>query len=131
MEHYFNVFIEALWNASVIPLGHEPTLAAMQSFGGFNMPLAVTIAITGATTGMMLNWLIGVLILKSKPRSVGGWYEKASRLFNTYGIFLLLFTWAPMLKILPVVAGFLNVRFRTALLLIAIGQVVSYGRLLL
>lgn len=131
MDNYTNVFIESARVASIIPFSSEPTYFAMFYFGGFNMPLATALAVVGATLGMSLNWWIGNALLKlHKKKSFNVseyWYNKCSSLFNKYGAILVLFCWLPLMKMLIVAAGFLNVRFRFLLPLIIIGHTFGYG----
>jgi membrane protein YqaA with SNARE-associated domain len=95
------------------------------------MPLATALAVAGATIGMSVNWLIGKSLLKihqKKKLSVSEyWYNKCSQLFNKYGAILVLFSWLPLMKLMLVAAGFLNVRFRFVLPLIIIGHTIGYG----
>ena len=131
MDNYTNVFIESARVASLIPFSSEPTFFAMFYFGGFNMPLAIALAVAGATIGMSVNWLIGKSLLKihqKKKLSVSEyWYNKCSQLFNKYGAILVLFSWLPLMKLMLVAAGFLNVRFRFVLPLVIIGHTIGYG----
>ena len=131
MNNYVNVFIESARVASVIPFSSEPTFFAMFYFGGFNMPLAAALAVLGASLGQSFNWYAGHLLLKShrkRPFKVSEyWYNRCTQLYGKYGALLLFFSWLPLMKLLVVAAGFLNVRFRFALPLIFAGNVVAYG----
>lgn len=132
MDIYFRVLYESAWVASVLPFSSEATFFAMRSFGGFNMPLAAALSVAGATIGMSFNWLLGRLLynLHQKKHTFHiseSWYKRVAELFNKYGVFLLLFSWAPLLKFVVVIAGFLNTRYRFVLPLIVIGHIFSYG----
>ncbi len=132
MDNYANVFIESARVASIIPFGSEPTYFAMFYFGGFNMPLATGIAIVGATLGMTFNWLVGKALLelhKRKNFNVNEyWYGKCQAQFQKYGALLLLLIWLPLMKLILVGAGFLNVRyFRFVLPLVFVGHSLAYG----
>jgi membrane protein YqaA with SNARE-associated domain len=134
MNQYLQTAFESAWVASIVPFGAEPTFFAMQSFGGFNMPLAVAAAITGATLAQCVNFAIGKLLLKLKSHREytvsDEWYAKLCEFFQTYGIFMLLFSWMPLCKMFVVAAGFFGTRFRLALPLVIIGLVYNYGRYL-
>ena len=131
MDNYTNVFIESARVASLIPFSSEPTFFAMFYFGGFNMPLAAAMAVAGSTLGMSVNWWIGSALLKQhkkKSFSVNEyWYNKCAALFNKYGALLVLLSWLPLMKLMLVAAGFLNVRFRFVLPLIIVGHALCYG----
>jgi membrane protein YqaA with SNARE-associated domain len=135
MEQAFTIFHEALWNASIIPFSHEATLAAMAGFGGFDLTIPTLFAIAGGTLGQMLNLMIGMFVLRfyiaGKLHVSEYWYNKCAQLFNKYGVWLLIFSWVSILKILVVFAGFLGTRPRFALPLILIGQVYHYSNYLM
>lgn len=126
MNNYFDVFIEALWTASIIPMSQEATYVAMRLFGGYNMPLAAALGITGATLGQLFNWWIGKKLVAAKDTKKFNvsdyWYDKISHIFNKYLLFLLLFCWAPLGGILLVIAGFIKTPLRLVLPIILVGN---------
>lgn len=128
---YPQVFFEAAWNASIVPMGNDTAFYAMKSFGGYDMTLPLILAIAGATLGQVFNWFFGTLLQKLK-------YTKNMTLsedvfirfeyyFRRYGIYLLLFSWGPLCKLLPILAGFANVPPKTVALIVAIGYLGHYG----
>ena len=135
MDPYFKVFYEAIWSASLVPFASDATFVAMQSFGGYNMPLAAAIAIVGATLGQLFNFQIGKIMFRFKEKGVlyisDYWFDKISKIFNKYGAFLILFSWISILRVLVVIAGFLNTKTRFVLPLIILGQIYHYGSYLL
>jgi len=135
MDHYFDVFFEALWTASVVPFSTDATYAAMNAFGGFDMRVPFALAVTGASIGQVFNIVVGKFLLtlhqKGQLHVSEKWYGRISQNFNKYGIFLLLFSWVSFLKVLVVVAGFVGTRIRFALPLIIIGQIYHYGSYLM
>jgi len=136
MDHYSRILFESAWSASIIPFSSEATLSAMQSFGGFNLPLAVALSVVGATAGMSFNWFLGKMLFRlhqeKKTFNVSEyWYARVAALFNKYGVFLLLLSWLPLLKFVVVIAGFLNTRYRFVLPLVILGHLFSYGFILL
>lgn len=128
MNHYLPILLETAWKASIIPLGNDPTFFAMKDFGGYNMPLACALAVIGGTTGQIFNWWIGRLLWKfpvmSEPPR---WYPEFKRVFNRYGVFFLVFAWAPLFNVLALAAGFSRTRARIALPLLFIGEAAHYG----
>jgi len=135
MEHYLNIIFESAWTSSVIPFGHEPTFFSMLSFGGFNMPVAAALAIFGASAGQAFNWWIGKILKggqeKQRMRINPASYEKAAHVFNKYLIWCLLFSWAPLFKVLVLLSGFLGGRFSIVMPLVVIGQIGYYCYFLL
>ena len=130
MEYYFKVFYESAWTNSLIPFATDATFSAINLFGGYNMPIAAMIATAGATLGLTSNWLLGYALMRmrngSKLQLKEAYYNRASILFNKYGIFLLLFTWVPLFKIIMIFAGFLNAPLKFVLPLAVIGQLFYY-----
>lgn len=131
MEFYLKLFLEAAWTASVVPLGNEPTYAAMRLFGGYNMNMALVIATAGASLGQVFNWGIGYALQtqrnNSKMKVSEHWYNKVSTIFNKYCIWLLLFCWAPLCKLLLVVAGFTRAPIKLVLPLVVVGNLLNYA----
>lgn len=136
MDLYLRIIWESAWVASVIPFSAEPTFFAMLYFGGYNMPLAAALSVLGATIGMSFNWYLGKALyrLHEKKQTFHVseyWYNRIATMFNKYGAFLLLLSWAPVLKFVVVMAGFLNTRYRFVMPLVVIGHILSYGYFLL
>ncbi len=130
MDPYVAVLRDAAWNASIIPFSNEATLFAMRGFGGFDLHLALLLAIAGAMAGLLFNWGVGRLILlqfrKGKFKLNVVKYEKAAAIFRRYLLFLLLLCWNPTLNYIPVISAFLGVRLRLALPLMLAGEAGYY-----
>ena len=130
IEHLAKVFYEEAWANSMLPFASNATFTAMKMFGGHFMHLAVIIATLGATLGLLFNWFLGKLLqnlhTKSKLHLSPEHYSQAVTIFNKYGIFLLLLSWLPLMKIVLIFAGFLNTRLKVALPLAAFGQFAYY-----
>jgi len=135
MDHYFQVFYEAAWSASIIPLSSDAAFQAMRLFGGYDMQFAVFLAVTGATLGQIFNLMLGKFLLTFHRKNLlyvsDYWYARVATLFNKYGVFLILFSWVSILKVILILAGFLDTRIRFVLPLIVIGQLYHYGQYLL
>lgn len=134
MSTYLNVLLESAWTASIVPISSEASLYAMDAFGSYNMPLAVGLAMAGATLGQFVNWLIGNIMMIKRPAN--GWsipdavYYKSKTLFNKYFIFLLFFSWVTGGNILVIIAGFLGARPKLVMPLVIAGYLFHYGTLL-
>ncbi len=130
MENYLKVFYEAVWTNSMFPFASDATFTALNLFGGYNMHMAAIIATAGATVGLISNWLIGQFLLKLHTTSTlhirQDYYEKICYVFNKYLIFVLLFSWLPLCKVILLLAGFLNSRLKFVLPLTVIGQLLFY-----
>ena len=135
MDYNTQIFLEALWTASIIPFSNDATFAAMASFGGFDMHVPAVIATIGATMGQSFNLIVGRLFLELHKKGLlyvkPAWYEKIAGIFNKYCVWLLLFSWMSILKLVLVFAGFLGTGIRFALPLILIGQIYHYSDYLL
>lgn len=135
MNLYLQIFTENIWRASLVPMGSNATLYAMKLFGGYNMPLAVLLAITGGMIGQTLNLLVGYGLLYLRTKGIlrvnEKAYNSAQKSFYKYYVFcLLLFGWAAGGNVLVAIAGFLGARMIMVLPLVAVGYIVNYGLLL-
>jgi membrane protein YqaA with SNARE-associated domain len=132
---HLQVFYEAAWLASLVPMGNDTAFYAMLSFGGYNMLPAVLIAIAGAVLGQMFNYFLGRGLQNLKyTRNMTlseDVYVRFEYYFNRYGIYLLVLSWAPLCKLLPLMAGFASAPRLKVLLLISIGYIYHYGQSLL
>jgi membrane protein YqaA with SNARE-associated domain len=128
---YLQGFFESAYAASIIPFASEPTFFAMKAFGGHNMTAAFALAVIGAALGHLFNWWLGKMLRRLPPPGRGMLseerYARAKAIFHRYGIWLLLFAWAPVCNFLVVAAGFFEVRPRIALPLIIAGLAVHYA----
>lgn len=134
MDYNLNVFLEALWGASILPFGSEATFAAMAAFGTFDMKIPALLALTGGVLGQLLNLTIGRVFLSLHHKGLlfvkQYWYDRIATLFNKYGTWLIVFSWVSILKLVLIFAGFLGTRTRFALPLILAGQVYHYWQYL-
>lgn len=153
MNNLLHIFIESTWSANAVslvlngfnfllsffnegksplPLPAEATLIAMKYFGYRPMTVPVAVAIAGAMTGQVFNWIIGLWLWKHRNKLHIGpdRYERIATLFRKYGIFLLFFSWAPILNLLPILAAFTRAPTLPTLTLVLLGEVYAYGTLL-
>jgi membrane protein YqaA with SNARE-associated domain len=125
----FPIFFQSAWKASIIPLGQDTAFFAMKAFGNYDMTFPLVLAVVGATIGQMFNWYIGKWLIahRAQMKINDYWLNRVSSLFNKYGIFLLLFSWAPLCNFFVVLAGFVGTKPKIVLPLIIIGQAAYYG----
>jgi membrane protein YqaA with SNARE-associated domain len=132
MNFYLNVFIESIGVSSFVPFISDPTFFAMKGFGGYDMQLAVVLAVAGSAIGAALCYIVGQwlskIFLKSGKNNVSmEKYNRASRFFSRNIMVLMLLTWLPLLKFLPLISGLLDGSFRITMLLVVLGKIGYYG----
>ena len=134
LEGYLGLFFVAFLAATLLPAYSEVLFVGLLA-AGFD-PLALWAwATAGNTLGAAVNWLLGRYLLHYqdrswfpfKPDSLGlaqGWFQR-------YGIWSLLFSWAPIVgDTLTFIAGLMGVRFPHFLLLTALGKGARYAIML-
>ncbi len=136
MNLYLDVFVESAIAASFIPFINDPTFFAMKSYSesgyDFDMQLAVLLATLGSAVGATFCFVVGCWI--KKMYRIGGnqklseeKYNKAAKFFSKNMTVLMLVTWLPMLKFLPLIGGFLGARAKVILPLVVIGKAAYYS----
>ncbi|MBP6243205.1 MAG: YqaA family protein [Chromatiaceae bacterium] len=134
LEGYLGLFFVAFLAATLLPAYSEVLFVGLLA-AGYD-PLALWAwATAGNTLGAAVNWLLGRYLLHYqdrswfpfKPDSLGlaqGWFQR-------YGIWSLLFSWAPIVgDTLTFIAGLMGVRFPLFLLLTALGKGARYAIML-
>lgn len=133
MNYYLDVFVESMFVSSFIPFKNDPTFFAMSGFGGYDMQLAVALAVLGSMIGAVICFVTGRLIFKMYFRNGGQKslsierYDRAARFFSRNIMILMPLTWLPLLKFLPLFSGFLGCSFRTTMLLVILGKIGYYS----
>lgn len=134
LEGYLGLFFVAFLAATLLPAYSEVFFVGLLA-AGYD-PLALWAwATAGNTLGAAVNWLLGRYLLHYqdrswfpfKPDSLGlaqGWFQR-------YGIWSLLFSWAPIVgDTLTFIAGLMGVRFPLFLLLTTLGKGARYAIML-
>lgn len=132
---YVGLFLSALLAATVVPFSSEAVLVGMDVSGHFSTLALFAVATAGNTLGSCVNWALGRFCLHWRERR---WFpvkarelERASRLFNRYGVVSLLFAWLPIVgDPLTLLAGVLRTSFWVMLPLVALGKAARYAVLL-
>ncbi|EED30429.1 membrane protein [gamma proteobacterium NOR5-3] len=135
MESYLLLFGSAFLAATILPFYSEIVLVLALQQGGDPGLLLLT-ATLGNTLGSVVNWAIGRQLLKFQDKR---WFyfspaqiTRAQRWFQRRGIWSLLFAWLPIGgDALTLIAGVMNVRLSTFLILVGIGKALRYGFVLL
>jgi membrane protein YqaA with SNARE-associated domain len=129
---YTGLFLSALLAATLVPAASEVMLAGLLAAEKGAPWLLFSVATAGNTLGSVINWLLGRAIERFRDRRwfpvSAAQYESASRAFQRYGTWSLLFAWLPIVgDPLTVVAGALRVPFLRFLVLVAIGKAARYA----
>lgn len=130
MISYLLLFGSAFLAATILPFYSELILFTMLHEGGDPYVL-VLVATLGNTLGAVVNWLLGLFLLRFRERR---WFyfnqaqiEKAQAWFQRYGFWSLLFAWLPIVgDALTLIAGVMRVRLWLFLLLVATGKALRY-----
>ena len=131
MISYFSLFLISFLAATIFPLSSELTLASLLSTDNYNSFALIGAASLGNILGSVFNWLLGFYLLTYINKKWFPFNERqityASKKFNKFGIWSLLFAWLPFIgDPLTFVAGILKVNFLLFLILVTIGKVSRY-----
>ena len=117
--------------ATIVPFGSELYFATLLSLNKYNNFLLLIAASTGNVLGSVFNWVCGYYInyFIKKP-----WFpikkekiKKGTEIFNKYGKWSLLLSWAPFIgDPITFVAGTLRFSLIPFLILVSIGKVGRY-----
>jgi membrane protein YqaA with SNARE-associated domain len=127
---YLLLFGSAFLAATILPFYSEVLLYALLRDGG-DPWILVAVATLGNTLGAVVNWVLGLYILKFQNKR---WFyfshkqiEKAQAWFQRYGVWSLLLAWLPLGgDALTLIAGIMRVKFWPFLLLVGIGKGLRY-----
>jgi membrane protein YqaA with SNARE-associated domain len=122
--------------ATILPFQSEITLAYLVQDGMHAPLLLLAVATAGNVLGAVVNWLLGRYLVHFQDRKwfpiKGKSLEKATNMYNKYGVWTLLLAWAPFIgDPLTFVAGLFRTHILTFLILVTIGKSVRYILVLL
>ena len=131
MTTYLSLFIISFLAATLFPLSSEITLASLLSVSEHNPYTLIGTASLGNILGSVFNWLLGFYLFKYIKKK---WFpfEKnkintASKRFNKFGVWSLLFAWVPIIgDPLTFIAGILKINFLLFLVLVSFGKISRY-----
>jgi len=131
MTAYLSLFFLSFLAATLVPTSSELTLAALLSTNNFNSLGLLATASFGNILGSVFNWLLGFYSFKHINKKWFPFNEKqvvsASKWFNKFGVWSLLFAWLPIIgDPLTFIAGILRVRFLIFLILVSVGKFLRY-----
>ena len=122
------MFFSAFLAATILPGGSEVVLAGLIKHDSEQTTALVVVAIVGNTLGALTSYGLGYIGRKvatndNNKKS----YQYALTLFEKYGYWSLLLSWAPVIgDILCVFAGWAKCRILPSILMIFIGKAVRY-----
>jgi membrane protein YqaA with SNARE-associated domain len=130
MISYLLLFGSAFLAATLLPFYSEVLLYALLREGGDPVML-VLVATLGNTLGAVVNWLLGLYLLKFQDRR---WFyfsraqiDTAQRWYQRYGFWSLLLAWLPVGgDALTLIGGVMRVRLWLFLLLVGTGKGLRY-----
>ena len=122
----------ALLAATILPGSSEAFLAALLIQRPQDSVSLFLTATAGNTAGAALNWAFGRWLAKFAGRpwfpASPAWIERASKWFGSYGMWLLLLSWVPIIgDPLTVAAGMLRTRFIPFVVIVAVGKAARYA----
>jgi len=124
------LFISAFISSTIAPGGSEAVLAYMVAAGHYQVELLVVVATIGNTLGAMTTWGLGVLAAKKFPVAtlLSEKKQKALDVVRKKGIWMLFFTWLPLVgDALCFAGGWLKLPFFRACLIILLGKLGRYA----
>ena len=116
--------------ATILPLSSEVVLCFLL-LNDFNPIISLCIATSGNVLGSFVNYTVGfwgsLFLIRKVSRISEDAFEKSKQRFKKYGVFSLLFAWAPVIgDPLTVVAGVLKINILTFFILVTLGKFVRY-----
>ena len=131
MTTYLSLFIISFLAATLFPLSSEITLASLLRVSEHNPYTLIGAASLGNILGSVFNWLLGFYLFKYINKKWFPFKERqinnASKRFEKFGAWSLLFAWLPIIgDPLTFVAGILKVNLLLFLVLVAVGKISRY-----
>lgn len=124
------LFLSAFISSTIAPGGSEAVLAYMVSERHYQIELLVIVATIGNTLGALTTWGLGVLAAKKFPVAslLSEKKQKALNIIKTKGLWVLLFSWLPLIgDALCFAGGWLKCPLLPACLLILAGKFGRYA----
>lgn len=135
IEGYAGLFVSAFLAATIFPVVSEAVISGLAATGSYDSFWLLIVASTGNTLGSVVNWVLGRFLYnhrESRWMPVKAHHlERASRIFNKWGVWSLLLAWTPIIgDPLTFIAGVLRVPFPVFIVLVAISKTARYAVLL-
>ena len=124
------LFIVAFGAATILPFQSEIVFVALQVRGDIPIAWIVIVASIGNILGSGLNYVMGRVLERYKDRR---WFptseaqlERARAWYQKWGVWTLLFSWAPLGDALTIVAGVMRTNAWLFFLLVSIAKTIRY-----
>jgi len=124
------LFVSAFVSSTVAPGGSEVVLAYLANQGLYPIGQLLVVATIGNTLGAMTTWGLGALAAKKFPAAtlLPTNKQKALAIVKKTGVWMLLFSWLPVIgDALCFAGGWLRLAFWPACLLIMLGKLGRYA----
>jgi membrane protein YqaA with SNARE-associated domain len=125
-----SLFIVAFGAATILPFQSEIVFVALQLRGDIPIEWIILFASVGNILGSGLNYALGRVIERYRGRR---WFsvsdaqlDKARAWYLKWGVWTLLFSWAPLGDALTIVAGVMRTNVWLFFLLVSIAKTVRY-----
>ncbi len=129
MSGAWGLFLSAFISSTIAPGGSEVVLAYMVSQGQYPIGYLLTLAVVGNTLGAMTTWWLGCLAAKKYPVAslLPEKNQKALRVVQEKGLWILFFSWLPIVgDAFCFAGGWLKLPMIPACLLIFAGKLSRY-----
>jgi|TARA_B110000902_G_C13954245_1_gene454814 membrane protein YqaA with SNARE-associated domain len=131
MVTYLSILFISFLAATILPFSSELVLASLLNVDKYNSFVLIATASLGNILGSVFNWLLGFYLFKYINKK---WFtfkesqiNNASKRFEKFGVWSLLFAWVPIIgDPLTFVAGILKVNLLLFLVLVAVGKISRY-----
>lgn len=131
LSAYVLLATSAFTSATLLPGSSEAVLLALSAAKTGSLGALIVVATVGNVLGSMTNWALGRYFMRFQDRS---WFPvstkstaRASAWYNRYGIWMLLFSWMPVIgDPITLLAGALRVGFLKFLVLVTISKGLRY-----
>jgi membrane protein YqaA with SNARE-associated domain len=131
---YIGLFLSAFLAATILPIASEVFLLAMLKLG-FDPFLCLILATIGNSLGAILNYFIGYIGNPSWLNKIGVKLEQIERWkqrVQTYGVWLALLSWLPVVgDLIGVALGFFRAPKGTTFVFFTIGKFLRYSAIIL
>lgn len=124
------LFVVAFGAATILPFPSEPAFLAALADGRAGILAILVVASVGNTLGSVVNYALGLGIERFSHRR---WFpasparlERARAWYTRWGVWSLLFSWAPLGDAVTVIAGVMRTPFWLFLGLVAIAKTGRY-----
>jgi membrane protein YqaA with SNARE-associated domain len=126
----WGLFASAFISSTIMPGGSEAVLAYMVAKGLYSNQVLLIVATVGNTLGAITTWGLGMLAAKKFPLAtlLPQKKQRALALVEQHGVWVLFFSWLPVIgDVLCFAGGWLKLPFIAACLIILVGKLARYA----